>query len=189
MENNILYIKNVVCQRCKICVQEILTKLDVPYITISLGEAELERKLEDSELEVVQKEFDKVGFEILIDRKERIVNRIKSLIIAKVYKTEIFDNQRLSKVLTDRLNYNYSHLTHIFTNVEGMSIQQYQNKIKIERVKELLEYDELNISQIAQEVNFNSAAYLSTQFKKATGKNPTQYKLLRAKLRNDLNSI
>lgn len=189
MENSILNIKNVVCQRCIMSVREILTKLEIPYKRVSLGEAELERKITEQELLRIQEEFSRVGFEILIERNERLVNQIKSIIIASIHKTEIFGTQKLSRILTERLNYDYSHLTHIFTNVEGISIQQYQHKVKIERIKELLEYDELNISQIALEVGYSSAGYLSTQFKKATGKNPSQYKALQTKMRNGLNSI
>ncbi|HET8855439.1 MAG TPA: helix-turn-helix transcriptional regulator [Salinimicrobium sp.] len=189
MKNNILYIKNVVCQRCKISVREILSRLEIPFKEVSLGEAVLERKITEQDLVRIQKEFDQVGFEILLDRNERLVNRIKSIIIATVYKIENTESRRLSTILSERLHYDYSHLTHIFTKEEGMSIQKYQNKIKIERIKELLEYGELNVSQIAQEVGYNSAAYLSTQFKKATGKNPSQYRLLERKMRNDLDSL
>lgn len=189
MENNILYIKNVVCQRCKSSVREILSHLEIPFKKVSLGEVELERELTHLELLKIQEEFKQVGFEILLDRNERLVNRMKSIIIATVYKEKNTGSRKLSSILSESLHYDYSHLTHLFSRFEGMSIQKYHSKIRMERVKELLDYDELSISQIAQEVGYSSPAYLSTQFKKATGKTPSQYKLLRMKLRNELNAI
>ena len=93
-----------------------------------------------------------------------------------VYNRKDFQNKKLSEVLSEELNYDYSHLTSLFSKEEGQSIQSFQNKIKVERIKELLEYDELNISEIAYKMDFGSAAYLSTFFKKETGLNPSQYK-------------
>lgn len=190
MENRtIIHIKNVVCQRCKGSVREILTALKIPFIQVSLGEAELERELKDLEVSELQKEFHKVGFEIIAEKNERLVNQIKSIIIARVYKEENISDQKMSKILSERLRYDYSHLTHVFTKMEGKSIQKYHNEIKIERTKELLEYDELSITEIAQEIGYSSAAYLSTQFKRATGVSPSIYKDQKGKRHSSLDNF
>ena len=188
IENHqIIQIKNVVCQRCKSSVREILIELKIPYRRISLGEAELERALSDLEFPLLQEQLLKVGFELVFEKNERLVNQIKSIVIAGVYKEEDFGRQKLSKILSDRLHYDYSHLTHIFTKLEGKNIQKFHSEIKIERIKELLEYDELSVSEIAHEMGFSSATYLSTQFKKATGFSPSEYKKQKEKRNIDLN--
>lgn len=186
---NIIQIKNVVCQRCKGSVREILTALKIPYKRVSLGEAELERTLSDLEFPLLQEELLKVGFELIFEKNERLVNQIKSIVIAKIYKEEDFGGKKLSEILTDRLHYDYSHLTHIFTKLEGKNIQKFQNEIKIERIKELLEYDELTISEITHEMGYSSATYLSTQFKKASGLSPSEYKNQKEKREMDLNKF
>ncbi|MGY5846422.1 helix-turn-helix domain-containing protein [Salegentibacter sp. HM20] len=187
--HNIIQIKNVVCQRCKGSVREILTALKIPFKRVSLGEAELERAFSDQEFQLLQEELLKVGFELIFEKNERLVNQIKSIVIAKVYKEENFGDQKLSKILTDRLHYDYSHLTHIFTKLEGKNIQKFYSEIKIERIKELLEYDELTILEISQEMGYSCATYLSTQFKKATGLSPSEYKTQKEKRETDLNEF
>ncbi|UJH91884.1 AraC family transcriptional regulator [Antarcticibacterium sp. 1MA-6-2] len=168
MEEKVLYIKNVVCQRCKSSVREILEGLKIPYQEVSLGQAVLVKPLTAAEMSAIQKEFLRVGFEILFDKNERLVNKIKSIIIARIYKEENYGSGKLSKVLSEYLYYDYSHLTRLFTTIEGKTIQEFQNQVKIERIKELLEYNELNISEIARETGYSSATYLSTQFRKVT---------------------
>jgi AraC-like DNA-binding protein len=189
MEEKVLYIKNVVCQRCKSSVREILEGLKIPYQEVSLGQAVLERPLNLKELSAIQKEFLRVGFEVLFDKNERLVNKTKSIIIARIYKEQNYGSGKLSKVLRDTLLCDYSHLTRIFTAIEGKTIQDFQNQVKIERTKELIEYNELNISEIARETGYSSATYLSTQFKKITGLSPTDYRLQKHKRDVDLDTI
>lgn len=188
IENHrVIQIKNVVCQRCKRSVREILTTLKIPFKRVSLGEAELERSLSDFEFTLFQEELRKVGFELIFEKNERLVNQIKSIIIARVYKEEDFGEQKISDLLTSRLHYDYSHLTHIFTKLEGKNIQKFYSEIKIERIKELLEYNELTVLEIAHEMGYSSATYLSTHFKKATGVTPSDYKNKEEKRKTDLN--
>ena len=188
IENHkIIQLKNVVCQRCKGSVREILTALKIPYRRVSLGEAELERALSDLEFPLLQEELLKVGFELIFEKNERLVNQIKSIVIARIYKEEDFGGQKLSELLTNRLHYDYSHLTRIFTKLEGKNIQKFCSEIKIERIKELLEYNELTISEIAHEMGYSSATYLSTQFRKATGLSPSDYKNQKERRKIDLN--
>lgn len=189
MENNILHIKNVVCQRCKMTVREILTRLEIPFQKISLGEVVLERPLDLTEIQNLQKEFKKVGFEILADKNERTVNQIKSIIIESIYGENDHGNRNLSVILSEKLRMDYSHLSSLFSKLHGKHIQDFQKDIKIERIKELLEYEEHNISEIALDLGYGSAAYLSTQFKKATGLTPSEYKLQHSKGRHTIESV
>ncbi len=167
----------MVCDRCLKSVRNTLEQQNLKYEHISLGRIEFKEELSKTQFQLLKKELDASGFEIVAERTDKIVNDIKSLIIEWIYERKDFKNKKLSQVLSDELHYDYSHLTTIFTKAEGQSIQSFQNKIKAERIKELLEYDELNISEIADKMGFGSAAYLSTFFKKETGLNPSQYKL------------
>lgn len=175
MESNILQVKNVICRRCKITVREIFIRLEIPFRKISLGEVVLKKPLKLEEMNILQKEFDKVGFEIIEDKNERIVNKIKSIVIKEVYEDDLFPKKKLSEILTAGLYYDYSYLSTLFSNIEGISIGKFQSNIRIERIKELLEYGELNINEIAAQVGYKSASYLCTKFKDATGFTPLTY--------------
>lgn len=179
----------MVCDRCINSVDQIFVRLEIPFNKISLGEVVLKQVLTPKEKKHLQDEFRQVGFELLTDRNEMIVNRIKSIIIKSIYEDHDYSNKNLSQFLTESIPYDYSHLSSIFTKMQGKSIQAFQFAIKIERIKELLEYNEKSISQIADVLGFGSAAYLSTSFKKATGLTPSQYRLRHIKSRNTLNSL
>ncbi len=183
-----IQIKNVVCQRCIMTVENIFEKLDIPYFSISLGEAVLKEKPSRELLQHLSSEFEKVGFEILQNRNEKLINAIKSLLIEKVYSDNI-SNQKLSVLLTSSLNFDYSHITHVFSEQEGQSIQKFYNSVRIERVKELLNYDNWTIAMIADNLGYSTPAYLSTSFKKATGITPSEYKSQHLKDRKNLDSV
>lgn len=187
--DQILHIKNMVCDRCINSVDKIFIRLEIPYNKISLGEVVLKQALTSKEKKFLQDEFLLVGFEMIADKNEMIVNRIKSLIIKSIYEDLEYSNKNLSQILTENIPYDYSHLSSIFTKMEGRSIQAFQFAIKTERIKELLEYNEKSISEIADVLGFGSAAYLSTSFKKATGLTPSQYRMRHIKSRNTLNSL
>lgn len=188
MEENKIYIKNVVCRRCIISVKEILQHLEIPFSEVSLGEAILDRELSSWERHQLQSEFEKVGFEIIQDRNERLINSIKSLIIEEVYSNNP-SSEKLSSILTKELTFDYSHITHLFTDNEGQSIQKFYNAVRIERVKELLNYDEWSIAMIADNLGYSTPAYLSTSFKKATNLTPSEYKNSHLKSRKNLDSV
>lgn len=177
MEKNVLFIKNMVCRSCKVLVIESLDRMHIPFEKISLGEVILQRPLGADEKKKLQQELRRNGFGILTGKEERLVNAVKSLITAEIYEKESLGNKNLSEVLSSRLNYDYSHISTTFSRSEGKSIQDFQLEVRVKRIKELLEYGELSISEIARELGYSSAAYLSTQFKKITGENPSQYKL------------
>lgn len=189
MEETVLHIKNMVCPRCMLSVEEILTRLGLTYSEVSLGEVRLQVPLEPEMREKLSLELEKVGFELVEERNQKISNRIKAIIIEQVYSEEASVSGNLSDILSEKLNYDYSHLTSIFRQTEGQSIQNFQNKIRLERIKELLEYDEMNISEIADAMGFGSAAYLSTFFKKGTGMNPSQYKMQQDRNRKSIDSV
>lgn len=188
MKEHKIHIKNVVCQRCIMTVKEILERMKIPFAEVNLGAAVLERELSLMEQHQLQQEFEKVGFEIIQDRNEKLINNIKSLIIEKVY-SEDPSSQKLSSILSSSLHYDYSHITHIFSDIEGQSIQKFYNSVRIERVKELLNYDEWNIAMIADNLGYSTPAYLSTSFKKTTGLTPSEYKNRHIKDRKSLDSV
>jgi len=181
-----LHIKNMVCDRCIHSVREILERNNIAFKSVSLGTIELQKDMDPQEAQHLQTEFKKVGFEIISEKNERIVKQIKAIILKEIFETDSDSHQNLSVILSEKLNFDYSHLSTIFSKTEGKSIQKYQNEIKVERIKELLEYDELSISEIAHSLGFGSAAYLSTQFKKITGITPSQYKANKSNNRNFL---
>ncbi|MCB7481494.1 helix-turn-helix domain-containing protein [Christiangramia sediminis] len=188
MSKNHIHIKNVVCQRCIMTVEDILQDLEIPYSGVKLGEAFLDRELNSIERHQLEKRFEKVGFEIIQDRNERLINTIKSVIIEEVYSNDT-SNQKLSSILTKELNFDYSHITHLFSESEGQSIQKFYSAVRIERVKELLNYDEWSIAMIADNLGYSTPAYLSTSFKKATGLTPSEYKNMQMKDRKSLDSV
>lgn len=177
MEKNILLIRNMVCRSCKVLVTDSFYRLDIPLKEVSLGKVTLQRPLNKREEKGLQEELRKNGFAILTDKREQVVNVVKSVILKEIYEGRRIGNRNLSTVLCEKLNLDYSYISTTFSKREGKSIQDYQLEMKVRRVKELLEYGELSISEIAREMGYSSAAYLSTQFKKVTGENPSQYKL------------
>ncbi|APG61477.1 AraC family transcriptional regulator [Christiangramia salexigens] len=178
----------MVCHRCIMTVENILQKLDVAYSDIQLGEVRLKEAVDSKTIEDLRTEFEKVGFELIEDRDRRFINKIKSVLIEEVYSDDPATT-KLSAILTGKLNYDYSHISHIFKENEGQSIQKFYNALRIERIKELLEYDETDISLIADKMGYSTAAYLSTSFKKATGYTPSEYKNRRMKTRGSIDSV
>ena len=169
-------------------VENILRDMKIPFSKVSLGEALLDRELSIIENHQFQKRLEKVGFEIIQDRNDRLINSIKSVIIEEIH-SENPSNQKLSTVLTRQLNYDYSHITHLFSEREGQSIQKFYSAVRIERVKELLNYDEWSIAIIADHLGYSTPAYLSTSFKKATGFTPSEYKTMKIEDRRNLDSL
>lgn len=188
MENTLI-IKNMVCGRCIQSVEEILTRMNISQDGIILGEVSLKQPLREEEAEKLKVELRQAGFELIADKNEKLVNKIKSIIIKGIYENRNFGNKNLSSILSEELHFDYSHLSSVFSRVEGKSIQHFQQDIKIERVKELLEYDELSISEIAFDLGYSSAAYLSTQFKRSTGYSPSKYKLFHLRSRSSLDAV
>lgn len=171
-----LYIKNMVCNRCLMVVKAELEKLGLHPVNMTLGEVALrEEKLTSEQLMQVQEALNAVGFELIDDKKSKLIERIKTLVVELVHYAEPL-NIKHSAYLSEKLNYDYSYLSKLFSEVEGITIEHYTIMQRIERVKELLIYDELSLSEIADKLGYSSVAHLSAQFKKVTGLTPTFYK-------------
>lgn len=173
-----LYIKNMVCDRCKTAVQQELEKLGLHPGNISLGAVTiLEDKLSDDLQHRLDAALFGLGFERIDDRKARLVDAAKRIVIERVHHSDGNDRKfNWSTILSDELHYEYNYLSNLFSGLEGITLEQYIIRQKIERVKELLLYDELNLSEIAMKMGYSSVAHLSAQFKKVTGLTPSQLK-------------
>jgi AraC-like DNA-binding protein len=174
-----LLIKNMVCSRCIGIVGAELQKLGLAPLAVHLGEAELAGEVTEDERAQVSSALTRLGFELYDDRKTKTIARIKLLVSDLVHSKNNDINLNLSEYLTGNLHQDYSAITNIFSQVENITIEQYYIQQKIEKVKELIVYSELSLSQIAYELNYSSVAHLSTQFKKVTGLTPSFYKALK----------
>lgn len=185
-----LYIKNMVCDRCKMVVKAELIKLGFNPILVKLGEVEIAEnhieRLKQQQLEATLQQF---GFELLIDKKQQLTEQIKATIVELAHYSQEELKVNLSAFLSEKLGLEYVHLSAVFSEIEHNTIEKYYIQQKIEKVKELLEYGEKSLSEIAYQLNYSSVAHLSAQFKKTTGKTPTEYKLLQTNPRKTLDEI
>lgn len=176
-----LFIKNMVCDRCVMVVRQALEREGLHPQKVSLGEAVLEEDtLSAGQLEKLDAAFQQLGFERIDDRKGRLIEAIKNKVIGMIHHTPRVDMKfNWSKVLADEMHYEYNYLSNLFSSVEGITLEQYIIRQKIEKAKELLFYDELNLSEIADRLGYSSVAHLSAQFKKITGMTPSSLKKTR----------
>lgn len=184
-----LYIKNMVCNRCKMVVKSELEKLGLRPIIVGLGEVDIADELQGYQRQDIHAALQKVGFALLDDKKSIVIERIKNLIVDLVQNKNNYLKTNLSDYLSTELLHDYTYITNLFTQVEGATIEQYFISQKIERVKELLVYDELTLSEISYQLNYSSISHLSKQFKKVTGLTPSHYKQLKEKKRNPLEEL
>lgn len=183
-----LYIKNMVCHRCVIVVQQELEKLGIKPTSIRLGEVDVAETPTPEKLNKIRSALAAVGFELIDDRKSKLIEQIKTLIIDVIHR-QIKLKTNLSDYLAEQIGKDYSHLSNLFSEVEGTTIEQYAIHQRIERVKELLVYDELTLSQIAYEMGYSSVAHLSNQFKKITGLTPSHFKKIGEKKRIPIDEV
>lgn len=175
-----LYIKNMVCDRCISVVKDEFIKLGMHPLEVGLGIVKLKENLEVPTKEVVSEMLKSHGFELLDSNNSKAIERLKNTVIAKIHHTEEVDIKvNWSVLLAEELKQDYNSLSSLFSSVEGITLEQYIILQKIERVKELLFYDELTLSEISYKLNYSSVQHLSTQFKKTTGQTPTQFKASR----------
>jgi AraC-like DNA-binding protein len=184
-----LYIKNMVCNRCIMVVENELQKLGYHPQNIKLGELELEKEITDTEKEIINNHLQTFGFELIDDKKSRLIEQIKNTIIDLVHHQDNDSKSNLSEVLSHKLHHDYNYLSNLFSEVEGITIEKYFIAQKIEKVKELLIYDELSLSEIAFQLNYSSVAYLSNQFKKVTGLTPSHFKQIKEDKRKPLDKL
>lgn len=185
----VLHIKNMVCNRCKMVVKSELEKIGIRPLSIELGEVQLKHDLSPAEKLQVEKSLKMVGFALIDDRKSRLIEQIKTQIVKLVHQNNTELKVNLSDLLSQKLAHDYSYLSNLFSEVEGTTIEKYFIAQKIEKVKELLVYDELTLSEIAGQLNYSSVAYLSNQFKKVTGLTPSHFKNISTLKRQPLDEL
>lgn len=170
-------------------VKDELEKLGHLPLNITLGEVQLANEMNNEEIQLFSQRMKTLGFEIIDDKKSRLITQIKSSIIEIVHNQDGDLKSNLSDYLSQKLHHDYTYLSNLFSEAEGTTIEKYFIAQKIEKVKELLVYDELSLSEIANKMNYSSVAYLSNQFKKVTGLTPTYFKNIKDKKRKPLDNL
>ena len=178
----------MVSTRCKMLVKEELKKLDLHYI-VNMGEADIMEDITVAQREQIRVALLQSGLELMDDRKAVLIEKIKTVIIEMVHYTDELPKTNFSDYLSEKLNHDYTYLANLFSEVEGTTIEKFIISHKIERVKELLVYDELNLTEIAWKLHYSSVAHLSNQFKKMTGLTPSHFKNLKRKRRSVLGNM
>ncbi len=184
-----LFIKNMVCIRCQMVVKSGLEKLGILYKHVKIGEAEIIGEIQPQQMEQLKSELLNAGLLLMDNKKSILVERIKCTIIELVHFDEDQIKVNLSDYLSEKLNYNYTYLANLFSEVKGITIEKFYLTHKIEKVKEMIVYDELNLTEIAYRMHFSSVAHLSNQFKKFTGVTPSQFKNLKNRPRESLENV
>jgi AraC-like DNA-binding protein len=184
-----IYIKYMVSSRCKAIVKEELFNLGLPFVAIDLGLVELPEPLTDQQRRLLKENLMKSGLELLDDKKSILIERIRNVITEMIHYSDEVPKVNYSTFLADKLDHDYTYLSNVFSEVKGITIQQFIIFNKIERVKELLLYDELSLTQIADKLHYSSVAHLSNQFKKVTGLSPSFFKQLKLKRKENLEDL
>ena len=179
----------MVCNRCIMVVKSELEKSGLHPVTVNLGEVELKEEISPAQKEELSKNFLDLGFELIDDRKTRLIENIKTSILERVHYSEEPLKITFSEYLSEKFHQDYSSLSKLFSEIQGMTIEQYVITQKIEKVKELLVYDELSLSEIALQLNYSSVSHLSKQFKKVTGLTPTHFKKVKENKRIPLDKL
>lgn len=174
-----LYFKNMGTARRKAALSAQLEKLGMHCIRIEMGEVELQDKITIGQLYQLKRSLARAGFELMDDHKSILVEKIKIIIFEMIHEKDEIPKTKFSSYISERLNHDYTYLANIYSDKTGNTIEQAVIRMKIERVKELLIFNELNLTQISYKLNYSSVAHLSSQFKKITGLTPTLFKLLK----------
>jgi len=184
-----LYIKYMVSLRCKMFVKDELQKLGLNCVSLELGMVEIHDQSTEEQIELLTKNLKKGGLELLDNKKQILVEKIKNVIVEMVHYADELPKTNDSDYISEKLGYDYTYLSNTFSEVKGTTIQQYIILHKIERAKELLLYDELTLTEIAWKLHYSSVAHLSNQFKKVTGLTPTYFKELKHKREKNLENL
>jgi AraC-like DNA-binding protein len=183
-----LFIKYMVSLRCKMIVKDQLAELGIDYVSVDLGVVQAQKALSSQQRAELNDRLSRFGLELLDDKRSILIEKIKNVIVEMVHYTEEFPAVTYSEYISGKLNYDYTYLSNVFSEVNGITIQEFIIRHKIERVKELLLYDELTLTEIATKLRYSSIGHLSNQFKKVTGLSPSFFKKMRKK-RNNLEDI
>ncbi len=175
--------------RCKLLVKSEMEKLGLNYTTVELGEVEVKGNIKPEKLKALDLALKKSGLEIMDDKKSILIEKIKNVIVEMIHYSDDKLKINFSDYLAERLNYSYAYLANLFSEVEGTTIEHFIIHHKIEKVKELLIYDELNLTEISYKLNYSSVAHLSNQFKKIIGLTPSHFKELKHKRRKQLEDL
>jgi YesN/AraC family two-component response regulator len=170
-------------------VKDELRKLGLHFIVIDLGEVEIMEIISDEQREALKDALLLIGLELMDDKRAILIQRIKNVIIEMVHHSEEMPTMNFSTFLSEKLQHDYTYMANLFSEVQGTTIEQFIISHKIERVKELIMYDELNLTQISYKMNYSSVAHLSNQFKKMTGLTPSHFKQLKVKRRKQIEEI
>lgn len=175
--------------RCKMAVKSELDRLGLHYTKVELGEVEIMEDITEIQRLHLKTELLKSGLELMDDQRSILIEKIKNTIVEMVHYKEELPKINFSDYLSEKLKHDYTYLANLFSEVTGFTIEHYIIAHKIERVKELLLYDELNLTEISYKLNYSSVAHLSNQFKKVTGLTPTFFKHLKSKRLTGLNDV
>ena len=184
-----LYIKYMVSLRCKMLVKEELKNLGLHYTSVELGVIDIRENITPEKREKLRKVLLMSGLELMEDKKAKLIEKIKIVIIEMIHYSEELPKVKYSEYISNILGHDYTYLSNLFSEVQGTTIEQFIISHKTERIKELIIYDELNITEIAWKMNYSSVAHLSTQFKKVTGLSPSHFKSLKDKRRNPIEEV
>lgn len=179
----------MVCNRCILVVKNELEHLGFEPLNVILGEVEIDKDLTETQINALDNHLKTFGFELIDDKKSRLIGQIKTSIIEIIHQHDSALDSNLSDYLSHKLLHDYSYLSNLFSEIEGTTIEKYFIAQKIEKVKELLVYDELSLSEIAFQMNYSSVGYLSNQFKKVTGLTPSYFKNIKENRRKPLDEV
>ncbi|KOY86703.1 AraC family transcriptional regulator [bacterium 336/3] len=191
MNDKTVLVKNMVCNRCILAVEQTLQSLQIPFLQVKIGEIQTSTPLEDNQKHILTQELSKIGLEIIDNKQTAFIEKIKQLVILKA-RNEVKEEDKkknLSVYLIDHIHQEYSYVSSQFSEIEGRTIENFFIEQRIEKAKELLVYNEYNLSQIAFELDYSSAAHLSSQFKKVTGLTPSHFKEIGSMKRKALDKI
>ncbi len=185
----ILYIKYMVSLRCKLLVKEELIKLGLHYVIVELGTVEILEEITQEQHDDLKKNLLRSGLELLDDKKSILIAKIKAVIVEMIHYSDELPVTNYSDYISEKLDYDYTYLSNTFSEVKGITIQQFIILHKIEKVKELLLYEELNLTEIAYKLHYSSVSHLSNQFKKITGLTPTFFKKFKINRNTNLENM
>lgn len=179
----------MVCNRCKMVVKDELVKLGLHPKSVELGQIEISKEINSQQKNQLNTVLQSFGFELIDDRKSQLIEKIKSYIVELVHYSEDQLSVKFSAYISKKLNHDYSYLSTLFSEVEGITIEKYLINQRIEKVKEMITYDQLSLSEIAYQLGYSSVAHLSSQFKKVTGLTPSHFKQVGENKRKPLDKV